>query len=729
MLAALMGHPPLIPILLEAGADPSLRDGHGLTALEWAQRRGFQRIIELLGGAPESTHESTTRAEDEQPYRLGPQELGPATMAVLKTVHASLEAQRQRAGTAAQMAPEPQSAQQQIGDITLAEYRKPESNGENERERLFAAGFKKLEALTQGKAVSTEQPQTPRGNELPQVPAAAPVESESPQQAAASSSLESESPQQVGASSFVESELPPRIRTTASPGATAPLTPSIHTTPLVDPRQTMTQGSADPLLSTREFVTAPLVSPPSPILGNDDLVRPKMDDAAWSSPMLEPDVEERDEPTVVAAQPVTPPAPDPVMQPAPALPPAPAALVPETPTPQPAAKSSFLHSSILETQARPTAGSQSIVKPVLWVLVIFALLGSVYLTYTLTNRFIHRQTATTTPTTTSTSSTTPGTVAKSPSKFPLTAGALENAESSLPDAEYPASAKADGISGIVTVVTRVNKAHGVVIAAHALNGDFQLRTAAEKAAKQAKFAPEKLHEDSKVVTGTITYRFGNATVANSSTADADSPVLGGALAGTGLNVPKAEYPTGANVQGGVVLVVARVNRFGDVIAAQALNGDQQLRSAAVKAARKARFAKEKLPTETQVTSGTIAYDFRAPQISAPAATTAPTPNAATPPGTPPVGDTPVVGGDLAGKEKNIPKAEYPAGARSRKVTGTVTILVRVNKAGQVISWRTLSGDSLLKGAALAAAKKATFDPQKLGDMDTILGTITYNFQP
>jgi TonB family protein len=91
-------------------------------------------------------------------------------------------------------------------------------------------------------------------------------------------------------------------------------------------------------------------------------------------------------------------------------------------------------------------------------------------------------------------------------------------------------------------------------------------------------------------------------------------------------------------------------------------------------------------------------------------------------------DVPVVGGDLAGKQKNIPKAEYPAEARRKGISGKVTVLVRVNRNGQVISWRTLEGDEVLRSAALKAARKATFAREKLGKTDT-LGTITYNFQP
>ncbi|PWT80910.1 MAG: hypothetical protein C5B44_04635 [Acidobacteria bacterium] len=329
---------------------------------------------------------------------------------------------------------------------------------------------------------------------------------------------------------------------------------------------------------------------------------------------------------------------------------------------------------------------------------------------------------------------------------PFVAGTLAGAELNVPDAEYPADA--NGRSTAVTVEVRVNGAGGVVIAAHALNGDSLFRKAAEKAARSARFAPEKLPKDTKVASGTITYNFGTSNVQPVVVQPGnDTPVLGGALVGTEVSVPKAEYPTGnkGKTASGVVIVVVRVNRMGDVIAARPLNGPTQLRNAAVRAAKQAKFSREKLPKESLVTSGTITYNFTptttsasastvaAPPTSAPAeAAKTPAPNASSAPpaeNAKRAADIPVVSGELAGKEANIPKAEYPAQARRKGLSGTVQMLVRVNRQGKVISWRTLSGDQVFRASALKAAKKATFSPAKLGKIDTVLGTITYTFKP
>jgi TonB family protein len=94
----------------------------------------------------------------------------------------------------------------------------------------------------------------------------------------------------------------------------------------------------------------------------------------------------------------------------------------------------------------------------------------------------------------------------------------------------------------------------------------------------------------------------------------------------------------------------------------------------------------------------------------------------------PEGDLPVTGDALAGAEIKLPKAEYPKSVRSRGISGTITVTVRVNRAGKVISWVTSTGDPRLRAAALKAAKKATFAPQKLPGKGEVVGTITYNFK-
>jgi TonB family protein len=109
--------------------------------------------------------------------------------------------------------------------------------------------------------------------------------------------------------------------------------------------------------------------------------------------------------------------------------------------------------------------------------------------------------------------------------------------------------------------------------------------------------------------------------------------------------------------------------------------------------------------------------------------TSPAPAAATEK-TPTEENSPVVGGALVGKELNLPKAEYPANARSAGTSDTVTVVVRVTRNGRVTSARALNGDKQLRAAAVKAARKATFSPEKLvGDERNVAGTITYTFKP
>jgi TonB family protein len=219
------------------------------------------------------------------------------------------------------------------------------------------------------------------------------------------------------------------------------------------------------------------------------------------------------------------------------------------------------------------------------------------------------------------------------------------------------------------------------------------------------------------------------------------PAVGGALVGAELNVPDPEYPTVAAGKrhsdgiSGTVTVQVQVNRKGKVISTHVLNGEWALRAAATKAAKKATFAVEKLGGNGSVVTGTITYNFVAPQTEPPATAGSPAASPAAAESRTTTGssvaneeDLPVTGDALAGAEINLPKAEYPESARRRRVSGTITVTVRVNRAGKVISWLTSSGDSRLRAAALKAAKKATFAPEKLPGKGEVVGTITYNFK-
>ena len=90
-------------------------------------------------------------------------------------------------------------------------------------------------------------------------------------------------------------------------------------------------------------------------------------------------------------------------------------------------------------------------------------------------------------------------------------------------------------------------------------------------------------------------------------------------------------------------------------------------------------------------------------------------------------DTPAVGGELAGKELDVPLADYPQQAKDQGIKGDVTVRVRVNGRGRVISVRGGRGDGQLVRSAIAAAQKATFSSEKLGGKPAS-GTITYSFK-
>lgn len=88
----------------------------------------------------------------------------------------------------------------------------------------------------------------------------------------------------------------------------------------------------------------------------------------------------------------------------------------------------------------------------------------------------------------------------------------------------------------------------------------------------------------------------------------------------------------------------------------------------------------------------------------------------------------VSGGVLNGKALNLPKPDYPLGARNSGASGTVIVEVTVDESGKVIAARVTSGHPLLRAAAIAAARQARFAPTKLsGQPVKVTGVITYNF--
>jgi TonB family protein len=92
-------------------------------------------------------------------------------------------------------------------------------------------------------------------------------------------------------------------------------------------------------------------------------------------------------------------------------------------------------------------------------------------------------------------------------------------------------------------------------------------------------------------------------------------------------------------------------------------------------------------------------------------------------------DQQINGGVLNGKAIALPLPEYPVIARQANATGSVTVEVTVDEAGNVVSAEAVSGHPLLRAAAVNAARQAKLPPTKLsGQPIKVTGTLVYNFE-
>ena len=88
------------------------------------------------------------------------------------------------------------------------------------------------------------------------------------------------------------------------------------------------------------------------------------------------------------------------------------------------------------------------------------------------------------------------------------------------------------------------------------------------------------------------------------------PLVADGLSGKQLDVPAPEYPVNARSEhvSGTVKVRVTVDKEGTVIAVKVVEGDRRLRNAAIAAAQKATFSREKLNGQGAI--GTITYTFK-----------------------------------------------------------------------------------------------------------------------
>lgn len=88
----------------------------------------------------------------------------------------------------------------------------------------------------------------------------------------------------------------------------------------------------------------------------------------------------------------------------------------------------------------------------------------------------------------------------------------------------------------------------------------------------------------------------------------------------------------------------------------------------------------------------------------------------------------ISGGVLNAKATSKPEPSYPSLAKAARASGAVIVKVTVDETGKVVSADAVSGHPLLRPAAIAAAREATFKPTLLsGKPVKVTGLLTYNF--
>lgn len=90
--------------------------------------------------------------------------------------------------------------------------------------------------------------------------------------------------------------------------------------------------------------------------------------------------------------------------------------------------------------------------------------------------------------------------------------------------------------------------------------------------------------------------------------------------------------------------------------------------------------------------------------------------------------TPISGGVLNGKAIVLPKPDYPAEARTARISGTVVVQVTIDEYGNVAAAKAVSGHPMLQQVSVNAALMARFNPTFLmGEAVKVTGVLTYNF--
>ncbi len=230
----------------------------------------------------------------------------------------------------------------------------------------------------------------------------------------------------------------------------------------------------------------------------------------------------------------------------------------------------------------------------------------------------------------------------------ISGGILNGKAINLPAPKFPAAAKAVGACGAVNIKVLVDE-EGNIFSTETVSGHPLLRSAAEKAAREARFKPTLLSGQPVKVSGILVYVFAcddkkgstrnsvkedEANASNSEKQDislprrmvfTDSPngsgqssgiktISGGVVNGKALSLPAPTFPLAAKLvrAGGAVAVQVLIDEEGNVLSAKAVSGHPILRSVSEQAALKSKFKPTLLEGNPVKVSGIISYVYNIP---------------------------------------------------------------------------------------------------------------------
>lgn len=198
-----------------------------------------------------------------------------------------------------------------------------------------------------------------------------------------------------------------------------------------------------------------------------------------------------------------------------------------------------------------------------------------------------------------------------------------------------------------------------------------------------------------------------------------SVCTGGILNGKAIYIPEPLYPLEfkESIRAQTITVRVEVNEQGYISAAKACSGHESLRHLVEEAARRAKITPTTFSGVPVRVSGLFIFRFD-PETSYSKPYKLSCERS--------MNSLKL----LNAYALDLKKPEYPASMREQKITGAVSVQVRVDRRGEVNEATAISGHEALRPLAVEAAKRSTFRRfERCGEPVEVASTVFYNFPP